>query len=574
MSTITSPGCVIFLVDESEGMGTIMKDEVAGGKRSTKSNAELVATALNSALNQLASGPECDVAVVGYQTDAAGQTNVGCRWGGALAGKEFVSTRELSAAPLKVETRSRKVPAPGGVLREEPISFPVWYAPTLGAKSPQIAAFEFCRDLLSRWLAAAGPSAGVPLLVHVFAGASGDGNPQKAIDKLLEIPSPAGPPLLLQAHIASTAKAVASLYPSSHVYLTVGSARDVFKRTSPLPPNLVIALNKVNVSVSVGARGMLYNAKIADIIRLFSLVKAHVQDGGAKAEQTGTPAQPSQPAQTSAPEAPQTTLSEARAGDKTGLVVFLLDRSVQDPFAGNVHNACAKLQDNANDLLKQISGLKETSIDAAIVSYGLDSAGQLEVRHAFDGPLAGKSIVSRAELADGAIRTDEFEEEISNGMGGLTKMTRKKLTFFDLEPTAAAPAASAFQAVAQIIDEWCAQHGAACLPPVVLHLTRGAGDVAELEQAVVPLRAINTSAGQVALYHLVITESPQPSLAYPDTESGIDDPVLRKLWEYSSPLLGAERLSGERKTVKPGSRGIVINGKFDLLLDEAKHALT
>ncbi len=231
MSTAASPGCVVFLIDESAGMGAVMGDVVADGKASTKSNAERVATTINSLLGQLAAGPAFDVALVGYQADGAGQASVGPRWGGALAGREFVSTADLAAATLRTETRVRRTPAPGGFgpPREEPVSFPVWYESVLGAKSPQIAAFTYCYDLLSRWAAGASPSAAAPLVIHIVSGASGDGSPQRAVDKVLELGVPHGRPLLFQAHLAASANVASSLYPSNYAYLTLGSARDLFR---------------------------------------------------------------------------------------------------------------------------------------------------------------------------------------------------------------------------------------------------------------------------------------------------------------------------------------------------------
>src|SRR5512143_3307809 len=100
MSTAASPGCVILLVDESAGMGAVMGEVVSDGKASTKSNAERVATAVNALLNQLASGPDFPLALVGYQADSAGQESVGSRFGGSLAGRDFVQTSELHGATL------------------------------------------------------------------------------------------------------------------------------------------------------------------------------------------------------------------------------------------------------------------------------------------------------------------------------------------------------------------------------------------------------------------------------------------------------------------------------------------
>jgi hypothetical protein len=603
---------VVFLIDESAGMSAVMGDMVAAGRVSVKPNAERIATALNAVLDQLTRGPDFDVALLGYQADGAGSVNVGSRFGGALAGREFVGTGELRAHPLRVETRMRKLPAPGGLgpPREEQISFPVWYVPALGSKAPQIAAFNYCRELLTRWLATAGLAPGVPLVMHVFSGAAGDGNPQRAVDELLNLSAPSGPPLIIQAHVASSASTVTALYPSSHVYLTVGSARDVFRRASPLPPQLVAALKEAKVPVNAGARAMLYNAMIADIIRALGLVVTHTKDWPSKAaclaplpDTAATPglaaavavpavpavaaagpgegvgAAPLAPAPmpeiTPAVEAPAPTPDlAAGAAEKAVLLLLVLDRSVAEPFSGNTQNAWAKLQEYANELLKEVSALQEAAGDVAVVSYGLDAAGQVEVRTTFDGPLAGQTIVPHAALQTGALRVEEFQEEISNGLGGLITVTRRKPIFVELEPTGGASPVEAFAAAARIATDWCQQHPNACLPPIVLHLTRGQVEQDAVEQAAGQLKNVASAAGPAAFYHLVVTETPHPSVAYPKAADELDAPGLKSLWQLTSPLLGCQRLAADRPRITAESRGMVVNGKFDLLLAGVQQALT
>ncbi len=584
MSTAVSPGCVILLVDESAGMGAVMGEVVSDGKASTRSNADRVATAINALLKQLASGPNFDLALIGYQADAAGNVNVGSRFGGALAGRVFVATGELSAAPLRVETRTRKLGAAGfGTSREETIEFPVWYAPTLGAKAPQIAAYNYCRELLGRWAAEAGPEAGVPLVVHVSSGASGDGNPQVAVSKLLELPAPVKPPLLLQCHLAASAAVAASLYPSSYVYLTMGSARDLFRRASVLPSQLAEALREAKVPVNPGARGLIYNAKISDVIRLFGLVKAHTQAwpsrGGLIAGEPQPAAEPSA-AYAPGPESsyandaiPLSELPGDAGREKAALVILMLDRSAADPFGGGLQMPFFRLQDHANDLLKQISKLGDLSVDAAAISYGLGAAAETEIRTGFDGPLAGKTIVPQRELADGAVRVEQFEEQVSNGVGGLVSITRKKPIYFDLEPTGGVSPVEAFAAAAGIVSDWQSQHPTSCLAPVIVHLTRGEFDLAEIDQAAASLSGPQGVAGAPTLYHLIITETPHRSVAYPSTDAEIEDPCLKKLWEITSPLLGRQRLSQEKPTITDEARGMVINGKFDVLLTGIKDAI-
>jgi hypothetical protein len=612
MNQFTNPGCVVLLLDESAGMGAVMGDVVAEGKISTKSNAERVATALNSLLKQLSAGPAFDLALVGYQADGAGQTNIGSRWRGALGGKDFVSTGELAAAPLRVETRTRRVPVPGsiGAVQAVSVDFPIWYEPTLGAKAPQVAAFDYCCDLLGRWAATAGPDPAPPLVLHVFSGSSADGNPQRAVDKLMDLATPGGKPLLFQAHLAASASAVTAAYPSNFAYLTMGFARDLFRRCSPLPPHLIAALKAAKVHPNAAAKGMLYNAKIVDLVRFFDLVPSHVLSwlpkGGASVPHAAAAIPAAAPATALAPAPPADPLSSAvslaepAAGDsptlgpaeisglslaaetpvdlppreKAGLVVLLLDRSIEDLFGGNLQNSCARLQEHANEILQQISRLKRPGIDAAIVSYGRNSFGEVEVRDTFDGPLAGRAIVPAAELEAGALRVDQHEEEVYNGMGGLTKVTRKKPVFFDLEPAEAAPPSAAFAAAGKIAGQWSAAHPSACLPPIVLHLTRGRFEPAAIEEAASQLQTATAASGPATLYHLVVTESPHKSLAYPDSPDGIQDPGLQALWRETSPLLGRQRLCAAKPTVKEQSRGMVINGKFDLLLDEVDAAMS
>lgn len=558
----------MLLIDESSGMGAVMREMTTEGKASTRPNSQRVATAINALLKQLAAGPSFDLALVGYQSDAQGQVNVASRWAGPLAGREFVPTSELAAAPLKTESRVRKVPAPGGFgpPREETVQFPIWYEPTIGSKAPQIAAYSFCRDLIARWAADAGPNPGTPLVIHVSSGASGDGNPQLAISKLMELTTPGGHPLVLQAHLAASAAVVTSLYPSNYVYLTLGSARDQFRRASVLPPHLVEALQAAHVTVNPGARGLIYNAKIADVIQMLSLVKAHAQSWAPKGG--AAPGELAIAAGTSGG-----TAQANAGGESAALFVFVLDRSLADPFAASVQNPVTRLQEHANDLLKQISKLPKGAVDVAMVSYGLGPSGEVDVRSTFEGPLAGKTIVRQTDLAEGALRVEEIQEEVSNGIGGLISVTRKKPIYFDLEATAAAPPVTAFERAAELATDWCRQHPSSCLAPIVLHLTRGHIEVGDIDWAKGALARVDPSAGPVTLYHLVVTEEPHKSLAYPASDEHLGTPTLKKLWEATSPLLERESLAAEKRPVTTESRGMVVNGKFDLLLEAIKRRL-
>lgn len=539
-------GCAVFLIDESAAM----EARVADG---TKSKAHSIATALNSLLNQLTAGPNLDVAVVGYRGHATAGEDVGCRWGGPLAAETFVPTSQLADSPITVERRVRKLPGTGafGTASEEIIQFPVWYAPTLGEEVSPNGAYEYCHGLLSSRLST--PGANKPPLVMSLAGEpSEDLSLQAVVGKIRGLAFPGGPPLVFHAHLSSSARIPPTLYPCTDAHLASGAAREVFLCSSILPDELAEALRQFQVTVNAGARGMIYNAKMTDLIRFLSLVKAY------------STCQPSSqaPLETSAPPEAETAAAEI---EQLALIVLLLDRSIDDPLDQNKRQVWTRLQYHANELLGQISRRGKGKIETAVISCGVDASGRAEVQTSFAGPLAGRTFVSDTDLAGGALRVDEVTEQVSNGIGGLVSRTVKKPTFIELEPTTAAALLPAFETAGRLVAEWCGWHPRSPLPPIVLHLTRARFDPDEIRQAADRLH--QAAARGVLLYHVVVTESPHRSLAYPDQPAQLTDPVLKELWELTSPLLGSRRLAAEKRTVAVDSRAIVINGRFDLLLD-------
>jgi len=582
--------CVVLLIDESAAMSAVMRDKLADGTESTKTSAERVATSVNNLLRQLIDGPACDVAVVGYRIDNDEHADVGCRWPVSLTGCEFVSSGELGTA-ARMETRTKRVPQADGSITEEQVQFSVWYDPVLGSKGPQIAAFKFCRDLVDRHTADGG---GQALIVHVFAGSSGDGSPQKAVEDLLQS---AGAPLIAQCHLASSSALVTTAFPSKQAYLASPLARDLFVRASELPDHLRDCLRAAKVQFHAGARALVHNAKITDLFRCLQLAKYHVRSNSAAAPPAVPVAQAALTAATATtasaphdaglPAADGVTTSQpelavnapspdAGHAARESLVVFVLDRSVEDPFSGNMANSCSRLQEAANELLKQLSTktLASLPIDTAIISYGLTSDGQVDLRATFDGPLVGRQVVRNAELPEGAIRVEEEETQVSNGAGGLVTVKKKTPIFFDVEPAGAAVPHPAFEAAAAVVKDWCERHPAGAAP-IVFHLTRGTHEPSVIEAAAGLLSGISTTSGSVLLHHLVATETPHKSLAYPDTDSDIDSPSLKSLWQASSHLSDWERLhAAKRPYVTAASRGVVINGRFDVLSDVIAHAAT
>jgi hypothetical protein len=356
------------------------------------------------------------------------------------------------------------------------------------------------------------------------------------------------------------------LYPSSDVHLPPGPPRDLFRWSSVLPDYMIANLRSAKTPVSMGARGMIYNASVADLIRMLSLVKAYAQQGlmsapGHSSSQTPCAVGPAAPAAGG-------FKSPELLADGTGtvpaavsaLLVLVADRSVADPADETSQKTWSRLQDQANDLLGQIAKrAHDQPLEVAVLTYGATADGSAELR-SFDGPLAGRQLVTPADLAAGAARVVEFTEKMSNGIGGLIAVNRKRSIYLDQPAAAAGFAAPAFAAVEMLTTSWRQGHPGCAV--IVLHLGRGCFD----RETMLPALDTLARAGTI-LYHLVVSEAPQRSLSYPATREKIEDPLLGELWDRSSPLASAPRLAAEKRLASAEGRGMVINGKFDLLLD-------
>ena len=623
-------GCVLIMIDESADMGKRFS------KDAKKTKGESVATAVNALLQRLAQGPDLDVAIVGYRTESEEESNVGCRWTGPLEGRDFVRTSELAASPATVEQRSR----PNG----STVDFNVWYQPQLGQRGPQVAAFEYCGQLLTQWSEAADSSAGIPLVVNISAGSSADGNPLRAVQSIQKMQVGADSPIVLQVHLASSDSVPPIRYPSKSVFVTIPPAKDLFNRTSEIPDVLRDALRAADIVTHTGARGMVYNAQMIDLVRCLSLIDTHTKDWSAASppdesdvypepeDETETypgPEEEPEPypgteaeapeeetqvtefiddesegypepdaeaepypddAEDAYPAGPERELEDdqdaypapepapsvpemgALSPDQPGLMIFVLDRSLDDPYVADPKNPCARLQQKMGDMVEILAKFGGGSVDVGVVSYG-DMDGEVDVRATLEGTLGGRSFARDNELFDGAVRVDEFEEEIVDAAANILKIPRRRPVLVEVDPTAAASAVPAFTQVAEMISTWCADNPTSTWAPIVVHLTRGrVGDVTA-EDAIGQLQAISTTSGApVTVYHVVETEAQQAAMMYPDGSEPIEDADLQTLCRLSSPLLDREKLAIEKPTISDQAIGFVVNGTCNLLIEAVKRA--
>src|SRR5207244_10091421 len=108
----------------------------------------------------------------------------GCQ--GAWDGRAVHAGSRLAEAPLRVETRSKKIAGPNCDVAEQSVRFPIWFEPRSHGKTAMCAGLNAAIEILERWRDAH-PSAYPPTVLHVTDGHPSDGNPEPIADRLKSV---------------------------------------------------------------------------------------------------------------------------------------------------------------------------------------------------------------------------------------------------------------------------------------------------------------------------------------------------------------------------------------------------
>jgi len=266
--TTSSPGCLVFLLDQSNSMG-----DPFGGDDSNSRKADGLADAINRLLQTLVI--RCtrtagvrgyfDVAVLGYNS-----VHIGSVLGGELAGQDLVPVTKVAATPLRVETRKRRRPGdvPGTFVEQEE-RFPVWVEPTCGPWTPMCAALEKAHAIVASWITRY-PAAFPPLVIHITDGESTDGNPVPAAQRVRSLRTEDGNALLFNCHL-STLSSPPVLFPDRREVLPDRFAEQLFDMSSVLPPLFREEARREGFVVSDASRGFAFNADLVQLIQFLDI---------------------------------------------------------------------------------------------------------------------------------------------------------------------------------------------------------------------------------------------------------------------------------------------------------------
>jgi hypothetical protein len=257
-----SPTAVVMVIDQSTSMSHRL--------RSGQSKAAFLADVLNKTLYTLiASCSKADgvrdyfhVGVVAYGGDKV-------RDGLQLEGGTLHALSRLAEAPLRVETRTKKVAGHNGDVMEQSVRFPIWFEPKSHGKTTMCAGLEAAMAMLRDWCAAH-TAAFPPTILHVTDGHPSDGNPEQIADRLRALATDDGACLLFNLHV-DVGDGDPLIFPNDERAVADRFGKALFRMSSLLPPHALEAAARKGYDVRPGARGFVFNAGIEAIADFFDI---------------------------------------------------------------------------------------------------------------------------------------------------------------------------------------------------------------------------------------------------------------------------------------------------------------
>ncbi len=249
-----------------------MNDHFAGSPEIRKADA--AAQAINNLLMDLVirctktfdEGPRdyFDVGIVGYGS----HSGVGPCFRGALRGRTLVSVSELASNTLRVDKRPRQVSDDSGGMVETTVRFPVWFDPVAEDGAPMREAMYLASKLLKSWVAEH-PTSYPPIIINITGGEA-DTDPVAAAEELTSIRTIDGTVLVYNVHLSRFAIPPIS-FPSRSQELPDFAARALFQMSAVIPQPVAQELALEGYSVTPGARGFVFNADAAALIRFLDI---------------------------------------------------------------------------------------------------------------------------------------------------------------------------------------------------------------------------------------------------------------------------------------------------------------
>jgi hypothetical protein len=261
------PTCIVFLVDQSGSMDEAMDEGV--------SKAQFLADVLNRTLFELIIACRKPEGVLNYfHVGALSYSGAGVASGfaGQLTGKDLCEIEAVSMAPLRVETREKRVSDGLGSVTSTHVRFPVWFDPYASGGTPMCGGLEMTAHLLEEWCQDY-PDSFPPTVLHITDGEATDGaeaDVERIAERLSGLHTRDGKVILMNLHVAR-GSGNAIRFPGTEGELPSSYARMLFRISTVMPPEFQRRAQGAGIAVQPQSRAYIYNAHFDEVIKFFQI---------------------------------------------------------------------------------------------------------------------------------------------------------------------------------------------------------------------------------------------------------------------------------------------------------------
>ncbi len=237
-------------------------------------------------------------------------------------------------------------------------------------------------------------------------------------------------------------------------------------------------------------------------------------------------------------------------------ILFIIDRSgsMSDVWAVETGRKKADgLADIVNRLLQNLclKCAKDEGIrnyyDVGVIGYGAT------VGPAFGGSLAGKDLVSIADVANSPAKVLDRAKKVEDGAGGLVEQTVKFPVWFEPVSNGATPMCQALTRANDVVSKWVSQHPSS-FPPIVINITDGEATDGDPSLPASTLTGLSTNDGNVLLFNVHISSVGGAAIEFPDDETGLPDDHAKLLFRMSSVLPEYMRNMAQQESIRVSER--------------------
>jgi len=258
------------------------------------------------------------------------------------------------------------------------------------------------------------------------------------------------------------------------------------------------------------------------------------------------------------------------------LFLFLLDQSfsMEEPLGSSANRKCDELCTAINGWLQNMAirasgdeGIKDW-MDVGVFGYRTDAGATPIIESALQGPLAGRWIVSIAEIGENPARIDTRTQYLPDEeTGEMIEIPCEVPVWVDPRAEGGTPMCHMLYRTHETLNEWIGRHPGS-FPPIVVHITDGESQDGDPRPYADAVKKLATHDGNVMLFNCHLSMTAADPFMFPAGEPGLPDELARVLFQMSSVLPEPFYRHGvmEGFPLQPNARGMAFNADMVCLI--------